>query len=138
MALPTLTGIGRIISREGVKLEYTSSGQARAKCSIAFSKSHKDDATDKWVTDKEIIFNATAWGPLAEFLAEHANQGDQLNVLGEPEVRKYEKDGQERQSVDLTLRGVDVLPKRAAGTPYSGSGKPFGDNGSNSNPGNDW
>jgi len=133
MALGTFSGKGFIISDE-IELKFLPSGQAVANFAVAFNKSKKNEQTGEWDRTHEIVFRAAAWGSLAEFIKENFGPKTEIDLTGEPYVRKYNRqDGSEGQSVELTVRTVGApIVKRD-----SGGGQKWGSNPA-SNPANDW
>lgn len=102
------------------ELKNANNGTPFLKFSIGDSKSRKkDDGT--WEELAQQWLNCTLWGPSAEAFAD-LRTGDRVTVYGEFYARKYEKDGQERQSLDVKVHGVQVL-KRKDGNGGGGYGQ---------------
>lgn len=146
MALPTISGRGFIISE--IELKFLASGQAVANFAVAFNKSKKNDATGEWDRTHEIVVRATAWGELAEFIAEKFTSKTDIDLTGEIYTETFQrKDGSEGSSTCMTVRSVGAPVARREARSGGGSGNggfPGGSGGdawgSNpaSNPSNDW
>lgn len=127
MALATIGGRGFIIGE--IDFKFTPSGQAVANFPVAFNKNKKDESGE-WVPDKSAVIRFTAWGDLAEFINEKFEAKTEIDIQGDFHVRKYEKDGEERQSIEAIAKTVGApIPKRDKGG--------FGNN-KGSNPGDSW
>ncbi|WP_280427193.1 single-stranded DNA-binding protein [Nocardia brasiliensis] len=102
-------GLGFIISQDGITLRFTPAGTAVANWDMVYSKSKKDERTNQWETTHEMIVKATAWGDLAEFLADSEDYGFKRNIDVEGELHTetfQRRDGGEGQSVCMTVRKV--------------------------------
>lgn len=84
------------------ELRFTPSGQAVANASVAVDKRVKDATTGEWGKGATSWFRLAVWGKLAENAVESIKKGDLVHVGGTVEIREYEKDGQKRQSMDVT------------------------------------
>lgn len=94
------------------ELKYTKSGSPVMSFSVADSKSRKTDSGD-WETLAEQWLNCTIWGSLAEFYDGKLPKGTRVTIYGEFYSRKYEaKDGTQGTSLDVNVKGVDILPSR--------------------------
>lgn len=80
-------------------VRFTETGKAIASNSIAVEKSRK--VGDTWEKTTS-FFNVTAWEGLGENFAS-LPKGTRVIVTGTLEVRDYEKDGEKRQSLDITV-----------------------------------
>ena len=97
------------------ELKWTKGGQAVLNFSVADSKSRRLESGE-WETLKEQWLNCEVWGELAEFYAEKVKRGTRVTVYGEFYARKYEaKDGSQGTSLDVTVKGLDILPARSGG-----------------------
>jgi len=97
------------------ELRWTPSGRAVLNFSVADSKSKKLE-NGEWETLAEQWMNCAIWGDLAEFFAEKLKKGSRVTVYGEFYSRKYEaKDGTQGVSLDVNVKGVDIMPSRNGG-----------------------
>lgn len=94
------------------ELKYTPSGRAVLNFSVADSKSRKLESGE-WETLAEQWLNCAIWGELAEFYHEKLKKGTRATIYGEFYSRKYEaKDGTPGVSLDVNVKGVDIMPSR--------------------------
>jgi len=94
------------------ELKYTKSGSPVMSFSVADSKSRKLDSGD-WETLAEQWLECTIWGSLAEYYDGKLTKGSRVTVYGDFMSRKYEaKDGSKGTSLDVNVKGVDILPSK--------------------------
>ncbi len=74
------------------ELRYTPGGQQVVQFSVASSRSWKDKTSDEW-QEETTWFRCTAWGDLAERIAENARKGNQVYLEGRLRTREYAVDG---------------------------------------------
>ena len=67
------------------ELKFTNSGQAQTRFSVAVNRKFKE-------TETTSFFNVTAWGSLAENLANSVRKGTRVIVEGRLEQRSWETD----------------------------------------------
>lgn len=97
------------------ELKYTKSGSPVMSFSVADSKSRKLESGE-WETLAEQWLNCTIWGSLAEFYDGKLTRGARVTIYGEFYSRKYEaKDGTPGLSLDVNVKGVDIMPSRNGG-----------------------
>lgn len=101
-----------------LKLEYTASGAALLKFSLAVEESEKKN--DKWEKVTE-WFNCVAWGKKAETIAQYVNVRDFLEVRVKRKTNKYEKDGKQIKYFDFVVQDFGF------GGSSSQKGKPAAD-----------
>lgn len=68
---------------------------------IAAKTGRKDDESE-W-------FSCSLFGKRGEALLEYLKKGTQVFVRGDFKVRKYQKDGQDRYSLDVTCEEVELV-----------------------------
>jgi single-strand DNA-binding protein len=101
------------VGRDG-ELKYTKSGSPFMSFSVADSKSRKLDSGD-WETLAEQWFECTIWGSLAEHYDGKLPKGSRVTIYGDFMSRKYEaKDGSRGLSLDVNVKGVDIMPAKGA------------------------
>ena len=99
------------------ELKYGSSGTAYCKFTLAVNRAFKKDETD--------FINCTAFGKVAETIAEYVRKGDQFAVTGRIQVDVYEKDGEKRYSTGVMVDGFTFIAKaKGEGNSNAGSSKP--------------
>lgn len=104
------------------ELRWTQGGKAVLNFSVADSKSRKLD-NGEWETLAEQWLNCAIWGDLAEFYAEKIKRGARVTVYGDFMSRKYDaKDGTPGTSLDVNVKGVDIMPARGARQDGAGNG----------------
>lgn len=97
------------------ELKYTKAGSPVMSFSVADSRSRKTESGD-WETLAEQWLECTIWGSLAEFYDGKLTKGSRVTVYGDFMARKYEaKDGATGTSLDVNVKGVDILPSRNGG-----------------------
>lgn len=86
------------------EIKYLPSGVAVASWTLACTPRTKRD--EQWVDGETIFYRCSAWRQHAENIAETIVKGTRVLVHGKLKVRKYEKDGQERQSIEIDVEHV--------------------------------
>jgi len=94
------------------ELRITQTGKPLATFTVAVNERIKnDDGT--WGDGDPAFYRVTAWGSLAESVAESVNKGTGVIIAGRFKPRKYEdKDGAERTSLDVTADTIGITLKR--------------------------
>lgn len=85
-------------------LKFLPSGVAVASWTLACTPRIKRD--EQWVDGETIFYRCSVWRQHAENVAETLVKGSRALVHGRLKVRKYEKDGQERQSIEIDVEHV--------------------------------
>lgn len=119
------------------ELRQTPSGQSVVSFSLALNRSYKDQSGE-WQEATDYI-DVSAWGPLAERVAQYMTKGRRALVQGRLQSRSWEQDGQKRSKVDVLASDVTFLDGRGEGGEgasagagsFSGGGNAGGSNGSN-------
>jgi len=93
--------VGRLGSTP--ELKTTSSGKSVASFNVAVA-----DPYDK---DNSTWFRVTAWGKSAEFAATYLEKGRLVSINGRMTCRKYEYEGQKRESWELVADNVQGLDR---------------------------
>jgi single-strand DNA-binding protein len=97
------------------ELKYTRNGSPVMSFSVADSKSRKLD-NGQYETLAEQWLDCTIWGSLAEFYDGKLTKGTRVTVYGDFMSRKYDKkDGTQGVSLDVNVKGVDVLTRSSGG-----------------------
>lgn len=100
------------------ELKYLQSGAAVLEVNIADTPRRKTDSG--WEDAGETVwFRVSIWGPTAEALAPVLVKGSQVTVTGTLTVRTYQKDGQDRTSMDVRAETVGVREKRGGGSSFT-------------------
>ena len=93
------------------ELTYTPAGKACCNFRIAVQRNFKNEATGEYDAD---FFSGTAWGTSAEFLANHAHQGDLVGVEGRLQNREWvhPEFGNKVTSTSVQCNSVDILARK--------------------------
>lgn len=108
------------------ELRQTPSGQSVVSFSLALNRSYKDQSGE-WQEATDYI-DVSAWGPLAERVAQYMSKGRRCLVQGRLQSRSWEQDGQKRSKVEVLASDVTFLDGRGEGG-EGGSAGSFGGNG---------
>lgn len=84
------------------EVRYTTSGQAVANLSIPVDDKVKDNVYTTW-------YRVQVWGKLAELAGEYLKKGSEVLIVGRMSVRKYEKDGVEREVWELVANTMKFV-----------------------------
>ncbi|QIS21277.1 single-stranded DNA-binding protein [Nocardia terpenica] len=105
------------------ELAFSASGTAYIRLALAHSY-NKPVGDGEWEKQDEIIVNATAFGPLAEYIAENFDGGKcEIEWSGTVYEEEYEHHGETRKSVKAKIRTVSgPIPKRGNNTSGNGGG----------------
>lgn len=104
MSLPTMQGIARLI--EDPELRFAASGTAVVKVRLAFN-SRKKDANGEWVDSDSFFVDGTAFGQMAESVAESLVKGLEVVVSGRLRTERWEtKQGEKRSGVALLVDSI--------------------------------
>jgi single-strand DNA-binding protein len=122
------TNINRVILTGNLtrdpELRNIPSGTAVCSLRLAVNTSRKD-ASGQWV-DKPNYFDITVWGRQGENVAQYLSKGRPVAVDGRLEWREYtDKDGNNRQAVEIVADSVQFLGGRDEGGNGNGGGGRF-------------
>lgn len=92
------------------ELKFAASGKAVAKARLAENHRGKNPQSGEWEDTGTTWHNLTAFGALAEKLAE-VPKGQRLTVQGRQSSRAYEKDGEQRQWTETIADVFGIVPK---------------------------
>jgi len=107
------------------EIRYLPSGQAVANVSIATSSRRKDRNTGEMVEDTQ-WHRVTFYDRLAEIAGEYVKKGRPIYVEGRLKYGKYtDKDGQEKNTVDIVANELQLLGGREGGGAPSASGSDY-------------
>ncbi len=101
------------------EMNYTPSGTAVTKFSLAVSRTYTTSAGEK--RDETEWFNIVAWNKLAETCNTYLHKGSKVYIEGRLTQRKYtDKNGVERTAIDVIANDMQMLtPKSAQGSSSS-------------------
>lgn len=111
------------------EVQFTSSGRALVKFSVAETERIKDQQTGEWSNGDTTWWRCTAWGPFGETIAETITKGQSVTVKGRVKIREYDKDGEKKYSTEVTVDdlGLDVrrLKPKGESRSFDDSAPPF-------------
>jgi len=102
------------------ELKAIPSGQSVVSFSLALNRSYKDQSGE-WKEATDYV-DITAWGPLAERVAQYCQKGKQVLVNGRIQSRSWEQDGQKRSKVEVLAQDVTFLGGGQGGNAGSSDG----------------
>lgn len=114
------------------ELKAIPSGQSVVSFSLALNRSYKDQSGE-WKEATDYV-DVTAWGPLAERVAQYCQKGKQVLVNGRIQSRSWEQDGQKRSKVEVLAQDVTFLGGGQGGPNSSNDGNQDVDSGSSTKP----
>lgn len=88
------------------EVRHTATGTAIASFPIAISSGYGDNKKTTWVRCS--LFGKRAEGGLIQYL----KKGTQVAVSGEISLNEYERDGQQRSSLELRVNEIDLIGGR--------------------------
>ncbi len=102
------------------EMNYTPSGVAVTKFSLAVSRTYKASSGEK--RDETEWFNVVAWNKLAETCNTYLHKGNKVYIEGRLTTRKYtDKNGVERTAVDVIANEMEMLtPKTQSSSSSEG------------------
>ena len=99
--------IGRLVADP--ELRYTQSQTAVCHIRLARNERHGEK-------EKSLFVDVTAWGKLAETIAQHKKQGDQVAIAGRLDYQSWtDSDGRKRSKVAIIADSVEFLARKQNG-----------------------
>lgn len=112
-----ITIVGRLGGEP--ELRYSGTGTAIASLNVVSSGRKKDG--DAWVDVDTTWWSVSAFGKVAEAVAESLHKGDPVVIVGKAKQRTWEKDGVKQSKIEVTadtvalvVRFGKVLPSASA------------------------
>ena len=121
MSLPTLTGTGRVIAEP--ELRFSAAGNAVARVRLAFNSRKKDPNSGEWVDDATFFVRGTAFGAMAEAIAETLTKGQEIVVTGRMRTDSWEKDGEKRSEAALLIDSIGPNLRKTGNGSGQGGGQ---------------
>ena len=110
------------------EIQYTPSGQALAKFTVAETERIKNNDTGQWEDGDTTWWRCTAWRNVAEQAVEHLTKGTGVIVRGRVKIREYDKDGQRQWTTEVTADsiGLDVrrIKPKGESSSHGGDSRP--------------
>jgi len=122
------TNINRVVLTGNLtrdpELRSTPSGMSVCSLRIACNTRRKNNSTGDW-EDKPNYFDVTVWGAQGENCARFLAKGRPVALDGRLEWREWQdKEGNNRQSVEIIADAVQFLSSREDGVGGGGGGQP--------------
>lgn len=99
---PLITVVGN--ATEDPSLRFLPSGAGVASWTLACTPRVKKG--EEWIDGDTIFYRCSCWRQQAENVVETITKGSRVLVHGKLKVRAYEKDGQQRQSIEIDVEHV--------------------------------
>jgi single-strand DNA-binding protein len=106
------------------ELRWTAEGKPVAGLSVAVTARRYDQATQQWTDGATTYADCSAWGPLAEHVADSLRKGDRVIVLGRWTQRSYVVDGTERRKLEVVVDEIGPSLRWAVAKPAKSSSLP--------------
>jgi single-strand DNA-binding protein len=101
----TITVIGNVV--QDPELRFVSSGKAVASFTIASTPRTFDRNANEWKDGESLFLRASAWGQIAENIAESLTRGMRVIAQGRLKQRSYEtREGEKRTVIELDVDEV--------------------------------
>jgi single-strand DNA-binding protein len=136
VSLPILTGTGRVITDP--ELRYAASGGAVVRVRLAFNSRKKDPNTGEWVDDSTFFVRGTAFGQLAESIAESLTKGLEVVVTGRMKTEQWEKNGEKQEGTSLLIDSIGPSLRYATAKVTKASGNRSGQPGNGGQSSGGW
>lgn len=114
------------------ELRHTTGGIAVCTISVATTDKRKDN--DGNMQEKTEWHRVNCWKHIAENVCKYLKKGSQVYVEGKLETRKWEKDGVDRYSTEITGFTVQFLDSKSDSQGRSNNQGPLQDQGAPSGP----
>lgn len=115
MALPTLTGTGRLTSDP--ELRFSANGVAVCKVDLAFNDRRKNQQTGEWEDSGVLFVRGTAFKQLAENICESLAKGVEVAVTGRLKTEQWEtREGEKRSATELLIDSIGPSLRTATAT----------------------
>jgi len=104
--------IGRV--GKDIEMRQTNNGAACANLSIAVNDSYKDKKTGDKVETTEWV-RVSAFGKLAEIMAQYLAKGSQVYISGKLQTRKWQdQSGADRYTTEIVANEMQMLGGKAS------------------------
>ena len=88
----------------------TKGGMAVLSFSVAVNERRKNQATGEW-EDVPNFFDCTMFGKRASSVAQYLSKGSKVAIEGRLRWSQWEKDGQKRSKVDVTVDDIEFMSR---------------------------
>lgn len=94
------------------EVRCTPSGIPVARFAIAVNRFKKSSSTESNNNNDVDFINIVAWRKLAEICKNYLKKGQSIAVEGSLQIRKYEKDGQQKIFTEVVAENMQMLGKK--------------------------
>ena len=101
---PIITIVGNLTADP--ELRYVSSGIPVASFTVASTPRTMNKQTQQWEDGEAMFVRCSVWREYGENVANSLTKGTRVVVTGRLQVRSYEKDGQQRTSLEMQVDEV--------------------------------
>lgn len=113
--MPHLQITGVLRAGTDPDLKFSPSGLAIATVRAVASRSKKND-NDEWEDIEPSWYKVTAFGPLAELLADKIEKGKRFHIMGDHSIEEWEtKEGEKRTTDKIVARALFPYEERNQG-----------------------
>lgn len=102
------------------ELRALPSGTSVLSFSVAVNDRRKNPASGEW-EDYANYIDCNLFGTRADALAKFLTKGSKVGIDGKLRWSQWEKDGQKRSKVDVTVDNIELLSPRNGGASYQDS-----------------
>lgn len=92
------------------ELRATASGTSVLTFGVAVNDRRKNSKTGEW-EDFPGFYDCTMFGTRAESVAKYIDKGSKVAIEGKLHYSQWEKDGQKRSKVDITIDNIEFMSK---------------------------
>jgi single-strand DNA-binding protein len=107
---PTATVTGNLTADP--ELRFTPAGRPVASFTIANTPRYPDRTSGEWKDGETWFVPCSAWGDLAENIAASLTRGNAVTAFGRFTYRAWEKDGEKRGRVEMTVDNIGADLRR--------------------------
>jgi single-strand DNA-binding protein len=94
------------------EVRYTTSGIAMARFAIAVNRFTSKSAGSSDAGNDVDFINIVAWRKLAEICKTYLKKGQPVAIEGALQIRKYEKDGQQKVFAEVVAENMQMLGRK--------------------------
>lgn len=95
------------------ELRYTNAGTAILAFGIAVNEKVKNSQTGEW-EDRPNFIDCNMWGKRAEAVSKYLVKGAKVAIEGRLRFNQWEKDGQKRSKLDVTVDEIEFMSRSEA------------------------
>ena len=88
-------------------IQITKNGNSVSKITLAVDRKYKNANGEKETDFVPLII----WGKLAETVAQYVTKGKKIAIIGELQIRTYEKDNERRYMTEVICSDVEFIDR---------------------------